>query len=135
MYSTTNNNAELAERMAPVLERAADGTIATAELPGAAEDFSFFAQQAPGLYVFLGITPDGQDPATAAPNHNPAFFVDESALVVGTRAMAMMAVNFLASEESPAATAVRPVRAAVGSAGLRYLQSGSAWLYSRPRRP
>src|SRR5690606_22991366 len=102
---------------------------------GAAEDFSFFAQQAPGLYVFLGITPDGQDPATAAPNHNPAFFVDESALVVGTRAMAMMAVNFLAPEEQPAATAVRPVRAAVASAGLRYLQSGSAWLYSRPGRP
>lgn len=99
MYSTTINNAELAERMAPILERAADGKIATAELPGAAEDFSFFAQQAPGLYVFLGITPDGQDPATAAPNHNPAFFVDESALVVGTRAMAMMAVNFLASGE------------------------------------
>ncbi len=99
MYSTTINNAELAERMAPVPERAADGKIATAELPGAAEDFSFFAQQAPGLYVFLGITPDGQDPATAAPNHNPAFFVDESALVVGTRAMAMMAVNFLAPEE------------------------------------
>src|SRR5690606_33334441 len=39
MYSTTINNAELAERMAPVLERAADGKIATAELPGAAEDF------------------------------------------------------------------------------------------------
>src|SRR5690554_3901757 len=99
MYSTTINDAELTERMAPVLERAADGKVATAELPGAAEDFSFFAQQVPGLYVFLGVTPEGQDPATAAPNHNPEFFVDESALVVGTRAMAMMAVNFLAPEE------------------------------------
>lgn len=99
MYSTTVNNAELVEQMAPVLERAADGKVATAELPGAAEDFSFFAQQAPGLYLFLGVTPDGQDPATAAPNHNPEFFVDESALVVGTRAMAMMAVDFLSSEE------------------------------------
>ncbi len=99
MYSTTINDAELTERMAPVLERAADGNVATAELPGAAEDFSFFAQQAPGLYVFLGITPDGQDPETAAPNHNPAFFVDESALVVGTRAMAMLAVNFLAQKD------------------------------------
>ena len=99
MYSTTINNAELTERMAPVLERAADGNVATAELPGAAEDFSFFAQQAPGLYLFLGITPDGQDPETAAPNHNPEFFVDESALVVGTRAMAMLAVNFLAQED------------------------------------
>ncbi len=98
MYSTTINDAELTASMAPVLERAADGKVATAELPGAAEDFSFFAQQAPGLYVFLGVTPDGQDPATAAPNHNPEFFVDESALVVGSRAMAMMAVNFLAAE-------------------------------------
>ncbi len=99
MYSTTINDAELTEKMAPVLERAADGKVATAELPGAAEDFSFFAQEAPGLYVFLGITPEGQDPATAAPNHNPEFFVDESALVVGSRAMAMMAVNFLANQE------------------------------------
>lgn len=98
MYSTTINDAELTASMAPVLERAADGKVATAELPVAAEDFSFFAQQAPGLYVFLGVTPDGQDPATAAPNHNPEFFVDESALVVGSRAMAMMAVNFLAAE-------------------------------------
>lgn len=99
MYSTTINDEELAERMAPVLERAADGKVATAELPGAAEDFSFFAEEVPGLYVFLGITPDGQDPATAAPNHNPEFFVDESALVVGTRTLAMMAVDFLSQGE------------------------------------
>jgi len=100
MYSTTINDAELTERMAPVLERAADGKVATAELPGAAEDFSFFAQEAPGLYFFLGVTPDGQDPATAAPNHNPEFFVDESALVVGSRAMTMLAVDFLNNGES-----------------------------------
>lgn len=99
MYSTTINDAELTERMAPVIERAADGKVATAELPGAAEDFSFFAQQVPGLYVFLGVTPEGQDPATAAPNHNPEFFVDESALVVGTRTMAMMAVDFLSGDD------------------------------------
>src|SRR5690606_417060 len=67
MYSSTLNDADLAARMRPALERAADGKVATAELPGAAEDFSFFAQEVPGLYLFLGITPDGQDPATAAP--------------------------------------------------------------------
>ena len=95
MYSSIFNNAELATRMAPVLERAADGKVAKAELPGAAEDFSYFSQQAPGLYVFLGVTPDGQDPATAAPNHNPNFFVDEAALETGARALSMMAVEFL----------------------------------------
>jgi metal-dependent amidase/aminoacylase/carboxypeptidase family protein len=90
--------------MAPVLRRAADGQVAEAPLAGASEDCSYFAQAAPGLYVFLGITPRDQDPAKAAPNHSPKFFVDEGALVVGTRMMAMLAVNFLSfpqTEPSP----------------------------------
>ena len=79
------------------MERAADGQVAPRPLAGASEDFSFFAQEVPGLYVFLGITPEGQDPAKAAPNHSPNFFVDESALVVGARTMASLAVNYLAT--------------------------------------
>jgi amidohydrolase len=98
MYDTTVNDETLTKRMVPVLERAADGQIAQAPLAGASEDFSFFAKEAPGLYVFLGVTPRDQDPAKAAPNHNPRFFVDESALVVGTRTMAFLAVNFLSSQ-------------------------------------
>jgi amidohydrolase len=108
MYDPTINDEALTARMAPVLARVADGKVAKAPLPGAAEDFSFFAKEAPGLYVFLGVTPADQDPATAAPNHNPRFFVDESALVVGTRALATLAVNFLAAgptgKEAPRAT-------------------------------
>ncbi len=94
-YSTTLNDEKLAAQMAPVFNRAASGKVATAPLVGASEDFSFFARQVPGLYFFLGITPDGQDPASAAPNHNPNFFVDESALIVGTRAMSGAAIQFL----------------------------------------
>ena len=97
IYDPTINDEALTARMAPVLERAADGKVAKAPLPGAAEDFSFFAKEVPGLYVFLGVTPADQDPATAAPNHNPRFFVDEGALVVGTRTLATLTVNFLAS--------------------------------------
>ncbi len=98
MYAVTVNDEALTERMAPVLERAAGGKAARAPLAGASEDFSFYAKEVPGLYVFLGCTPDGQDPAKAAPNHSPQFFVDESALVVGTRTMASLAVNFLSPE-------------------------------------
>jgi amidohydrolase len=83
--------------MLPVLERAADGRVRHSLPVGASEDFSVFAQQAPGLFVFLGVTPEGQDPAKAAPNHNPNFFVDESALVVGARTMASLAVNYLST--------------------------------------
>jgi amidohydrolase len=96
-YDTTVNDEELTARMLPVLERAADGRIRRALPAGASEDFSVFAQQAPGLFVFLGITPGDQDPARAAPNHSPNFFVDESALVVGARTMASLAINYLAT--------------------------------------
>jgi amidohydrolase len=86
--------------MAPALRRAADGQVAEAPLAGASEDCSFFAQAAPGLYVFVGVTPRDQDPSKAAPNHSPNFFVDESALVVGTRTMATLALDFLNSPPS-----------------------------------
>ena len=48
--------------------------------------------------MFLGITPAGQDPAKAAPNHNPRFFVDEKALVVGARTLASLAVGYLTAD-------------------------------------
>jgi metal-dependent amidase/aminoacylase/carboxypeptidase family protein len=71
--------------------------VVRSPLVGAAEDFSFFAKQAPGLFVFLGITPRDQDLAKAAPNHSPEFVVDESALIVGVRALAGLAVDFLST--------------------------------------
>ena len=98
IYDTTVNNERLAEWARPVLQRATDGRVSRGPLVGASEDFSFFAEATPGLFIFMGITPRDQDPAKAAPNHSPGFFVDESALVIGTRTMASLAVNFLGSE-------------------------------------
>jgi len=98
IYDTTVNNERLAEWAQPVLQRVADGRVSRAPLVGASEDFSFFAEATPGLFVFMGITPRDQDPAKVAPNHSPGFFVDESALVIGTRTMASLAVNFLSSQ-------------------------------------
>ena len=108
MYATTVNDAALAAAMAPALKRAADGNVAESPLAGASEDFSFYAQESPGLYVFLGVTPQDQDPIKAAPNHNPKFFVDEHALVVGVRTMATLAVDFLASPPATTGPAQSP---------------------------
>lgn len=96
-YDPVVNDEKLTRRMLPVLQRAADGRVAQGRLSGASEDFSEFAKAVPGLYVYLGITPPGQDPAKAAPNHSPDFFVDESALVVGTRTLSFLAADFLTS--------------------------------------
>jgi len=95
LYDPLVNDARLTERMAPVLERAADGNIQTVNPLGGAEDFAFFLNEVPGLFFLLGIVPPDQDPAEAAPNHSPNFFIDETALVVGVRALASVAVNFL----------------------------------------
>jgi amidohydrolase len=47
------------------------------------------------LFFYVGVVPRDQDPATAAPNHSPNFYVDEKALVTGVRALAMVTVNYL----------------------------------------
>ena len=50
--------------------------------------------QVPGVFVILGVTPPAQV-AKAAANHSPKFFVDESALVTGVRALANLAADYL----------------------------------------
>ncbi|WP_027613354.1 amidohydrolase [Pseudomonas sp. URIL14HWK12:I6] len=94
-YDPTINNPALTEKMLPTLKWAAKDDVVNASLVGGAEDFSFFAKEVPGLFVFLGVTPRDQDMSKAAPNHNPGFFVDESALVVGVRTMASLATDYL----------------------------------------
>jgi len=95
LYDPLVNNARMATRMAPVLKRAADGDIHVVNPLGGAEDFSFYANQVPGLFFYLGIVPHDQDPAESAPNHSPKFFIDEKALVVGVRALAGVTVHYL----------------------------------------
>ena len=90
----TANDPALTAMMLPTLERVAPGRVKVSELITGAEDFTFFQKQAPGLFVFLGITPPEQ--AGKAPaNHSPLFYVDEKALPVGVRALANLAVDYL----------------------------------------
>jgi amidohydrolase len=94
-YDPTINDPALTEKMLPTLRWAANNDVVQTPLVGGAEDFSFFAKEVPGLFVFLGVTPPSQDMAKAAPNHNPGFFVDESALIIGVRTMASLASDYL----------------------------------------
>ncbi len=97
----TYNDPALTARMLPTLRRVAGGEQLIEALPRTgAEDFSLYAQQIPGLYFWLGIRPKGTAPAEAASNHSPHFFVDESALGLGVRAMSNLAVDFLENDTS-----------------------------------
>ena len=95
-YPVTVNDPTLTERMVPTLQRVSGDTLVTVrELTTGAEDFSYFQQQVPGLFFFLGVTPNDQDPDTAPANHSPLFFADEAALPVGVRALANLAVDYM----------------------------------------
>ena len=95
-YPVTVNDPVLTEAMVPTLQRVAGpGRLELVNKVSGAEDFSFFQRLVPGLFFFVGVTPAGQDPSKAAPNHSPRFFVDEAALLLGVRALAQVACDWL----------------------------------------
>lgn len=94
-YPVTRNDPALTEQMLPTLRRVAGTDAKVAPVTGTAEDFSIFAQRAPGLFLFLGVAPRDRDPATIAQNHSPLFFADESALPVGVRALSHLTADYL----------------------------------------
>ncbi len=95
-YPVTVNDIPLTERMVPTLQRVAgaDKVFVSQKITGY-EDFSYYQQKIPGFFYFLGITPKGTERGKSAPNHSPRFFVDESALVLGVRSLAHLAVDYL----------------------------------------
>ena len=97
-YPVTVNDPVLTEAMLPSLRRVA-GTEQVHLVPKVmgSEDFAFFQRVSPGLFIFLGVVPPGTNPLTAAPNHSPRFYVDEACLVLGVRALANLACDFLES--------------------------------------
>jgi amidohydrolase len=91
----TSNDPALTARMLPTLERVAPGKVRESELITGAEDFTFYQRRVPGLFFFVGITPDGEV-GRAAQNHSPRFMVDEKALLTGVRALAHLTADYLA---------------------------------------
>jgi amidohydrolase len=92
----TKNDPALFQRLRPALESVAP--VEEFPLSTVAEDYSHFANRVPGFYFMVGATPAGQDPKTAPANHSPQFFLDESALHVGRRAMVAVAKRALAAD-------------------------------------
>jgi amidohydrolase len=95
-YPITYNDPGLTTEMLPVLEAVAGQNRVERLKPiTGAEDFSYFANEVPGFYISLGGKPPGKPLKEVAAHHTPDFFVDESGLDVGVRAMAAMAWRYL----------------------------------------
>jgi len=94
-YPVTYNHPELTERMAPTLERVGGENAIRIDAITGAEDFSFFQQEIPGFYYFVGGMPADRDPADAAPHHTPDFYIEESGMKTGVRALANLAIDYM----------------------------------------
>jgi amidohydrolase len=95
-YPVTVNDQALTERMIGTLRRVAGAeNVRVGPLTGTSEDFSYYQQQVPGLFFFLGVTPKDRDPKTVPTNHSPLFFADEAALPIGVRALSNLALDYL----------------------------------------
>jgi len=59
------------------------------------EDYAYYGSVVPAFFYFVGVTPPGQDAATAPSNHSPQFFVDEDSLPVALKTLLGATVDFL----------------------------------------
>jgi len=97
-YPATVNDPELTAQMLPTLQKVSgERAVLTPDLVTGAEDFAFFAQQVPGVFVYLGAAAPGADASSLPSNHSPLFEVHEPNMALGVRAFVNLAVDYLHS--------------------------------------
>ena len=80
----TFNNVSLTSLMIPSLIKTVGSENVKLITPETgAEDFSYFAQEVPGLYFFIGGCAKGNDVNNVAPHHTSEFIIDDSSLKTG----------------------------------------------------
>lgn len=95
-YPITYNDPELTAQMLPSLKLAAgDSSVFEIKAITGAEDFSFFQQEVPGLYFFLGGKPLDVPIGEAAPHHTPDFYIDESGMLLGVKTFIQLSLDYL----------------------------------------
>ena len=94
--SITFNDPDLTKKMLPTLQSIAgkENVIYSDAVTGA-EDFSYFQDEVPGLYFFLGGTPKSVPENEAPSHHTPDFYVDDSSMSLGIKTMTQLALDYL----------------------------------------
>jgi metal-dependent amidase/aminoacylase/carboxypeptidase family protein len=95
-YPAAVNDSALMEKMLPTLKKAiGENNVIVAPLETGAEDFSFYQQKVPGLFLFFGVMKKGENPDNVAARHTPEFFLDESGMKAGVRTLSNLTLDYL----------------------------------------
>jgi amidohydrolase len=95
-YPVTYNDPELTDRSLAVLTGVAGAdNVREVDLITGAEDFSYFAQQVPGFYFFIGGKPLDVPDELAPSHHTPDFFVSEDGMALGVKSLLSLTLDYL----------------------------------------
>jgi amidohydrolase len=93
---TVVNDAAVTAAALPIFERlVGKDNVREVSLQTTADDYAVFAQQAPSLYFWIGVTPPDRDPTKVAFNHSPQFYLDEAGMITGVRALLTLTIEYL----------------------------------------
>ena len=96
-YPITYNDPELTKAMLPTMQRTAgvENTLLSKPVTGA-EDFSFFQEQIPGLYVWVGGKPLDVSEEDSPAHHTPEFYVDDEGMKLGVKLLTNFTLDYMA---------------------------------------
>mgnify|MGYP001940331276 CR=1 FL=1 len=97
-YPVTHNDPDATEQAARWLrELFGDEAVTRHPTPRmTGEDFSFVANEVPGVFLYVGASPDDVDPTTAAFNHSPLVLFDDAVLPTMAATLSHLALRRLA---------------------------------------
>lgn len=92
----TYNAPDLVAKMLPTLQRTAgiENTISEKAVT-AAEDFSFYQEQVPGVFLWIGVKPLNVPKEQAAPLHSPDFIADDKGLKLGVEVLVNLTIDYM----------------------------------------
>jgi len=91
----TYNDPAFTRQVLPSLMKAANGNVVVMDAQTGAEDFSYFAEKVPSLFVYVGGMTPGKNPKETGPHHTPDFFIDESGMKTGVKAFVYLVTDYL----------------------------------------
>ena len=95
-YPVTYNEPKLMAQMLPTLKRTAgEAKVELVNAVTGAEDFSFFQEKVPGLYLFVGGKPPGLAKENAPPHHTPSFRVDDAGMQLGVELLTNLTLDYM----------------------------------------
>jgi len=99
-YPVTYNDPVITRRLMPtVVATAGEDNVHLIRAITGAEDFSFYAEKVPSLFLFLGGMDPSRDRSEVAGHHTPKFQIDDRGLKLGVELYTNVALDYLRKEQ------------------------------------